>query len=163
MIRFPRAGDGDGLARCWLDAAAYYAALDPDLFGVPDADGLAPWLEERALSNATGDRCVLVAEADGQVVGYVVAALQHPSPAAARNFVRELGKVRVYIDLLVVGAAYRRRSIGTRLMDAVEGWARSRDAEILLLDTYIGSDLSVPFYERRTGYSRRALRFSKTL
>lgn len=156
MIRSPRAGDGDGLARCWLDAAAYYAALDPD------ADGLAPWLEERALSNATGDRCVLVAEADGQVVGYVV-ALQHPSPAAARNFVRELGKVRVYVDLLVVGAAYRRRGIGTRLMDAVEGWARSRDAEILLLDTYIGSDLSVPFYERRTGYTRRALRFSKTL
>lgn len=35
FLRAPRAGDGDGLARCWLDAGAYYAAANPELFQVP--------------------------------------------------------------------------------------------------------------------------------
>ncbi len=38
FLRAPRAGDGDGLARCWLDAGAYYAAANPELFQVPQAD-----------------------------------------------------------------------------------------------------------------------------
>jgi hypothetical protein len=46
-------------------------------------------------------------------------------------------------------------------MEAVEEWARSRGAVIGLLDTYIESPLSVPFYEQGMGYSRRALRFRK--
>jgi len=162
LIRAPRAGDGDGLARCWLDAGAYYAAVNPALFQVPDADGLGQWFEER-LNATSDDRLILVAEKDNQVAGYVLAVIQHPSPAAPRNFLRELGQVRVYVDILVVQAAYRRHGIGTQLMEAVEEWARDRGVAIVLLDTYIGSDLSVPFYERRMGYSRRALSFSKTL
>ncbi len=31
----------------------------------------------------------------------------------------------------------------------------------MLIDTYIESELSVPFYERRMGYKRRAVRFRK--
>ncbi len=162
LIRAPRAGDGDGLARCWLDAGAYYAAINPALFQVPQADGLGQWFEER-LGAASDNRPMLVAEKDGQVAGYVLATIQHPSPAAPRNFLRKVGQVRAYVDILVVQDAYRRHGIGTRLMEAVEEWARDRGASVVLLDTYIGSDLSVPFYERRMGYNRRALRFSKTL
>jgi len=162
LVRPPRAGDGTGLARCWLDAGAYYAAVNPALFQVPEADGLGEWFEER-LDAPSDDRRMLVAETDGHVVGYVLATIQHPSPAAPRNFLRELGQVRVYVDILVVQDAHRRHGIGTRLMAAVEEWARDRGASVVLLDTYIGSDLSVPFYERRMGYSRRALRFSKRL
>ena len=40
-LRPPRPGDGPALARCWLDAGASYAALNPTLFQVPAADGLA--------------------------------------------------------------------------------------------------------------------------
>ncbi len=40
-LRHLRPGDGAGLARCWLDAGASYAALNPTLFQVPAADGLA--------------------------------------------------------------------------------------------------------------------------
>jgi hypothetical protein len=39
-------------------------------------------------------------------------------------------------------------------MEAVEEWARSRGAVIALVDTYIKSPLSMPFYEQRMGYSR---------
>ncbi len=159
VLRGPRAGDGDGLARCWLDAGAYYAAVNPELFQVPEADGRG--LEEWALHKISEDTFVLVAESDAQVVGFAVAILQHPSPAAAKNFVRELSQTRVVVDILVVQTAYRRHGIGTRLMEAVEEWARAKEASIMLIDTYIESELSVPFYERRMGYKRRAVRFRK--
>jgi len=48
-------------------------------------------------------------------------------------------------------------------MDAAEEWGRSNGAAIALLDTYVGSPVSVPFYEQRMGYERRALYFRKTL
>jgi hypothetical protein len=49
-IRAPRAGDGAGLARGWIDAARYYAELAPELFKVPQEAGLAAWLEVRLLN-----------------------------------------------------------------------------------------------------------------
>jgi GNAT superfamily N-acetyltransferase len=163
LIRPPHAGDGDGLARSWLDAGAYYAAINPDLFQIPQADGLAPRLEEWLLSITSEDACALVAEKDGQVVGFLTAAVERPVENAARQFLRDLGRVRVVIHALVIQEAYRRQGIGTRLMEAAEEWARGRGAVFALVDTYVGSPLSVPFYERHMGYSRRALRFRKTL
>jgi GNAT superfamily N-acetyltransferase len=163
LIRAPRAGDGDGLARCWLDAAAYYATLNRDLFQVPEADGLAQRLEEWLLSIASEDAHTLVAEKDAQVVGFITAVVERPVENAAGQLLRDLGRVRVVIHALVVQEAHRRQGIGTRLMEAAEEWARGRGAVVALLDTYIGSPLSVPYYEQRMGYSRRALRFRKEL
>ena len=161
IIRAPQAGDGGGLARCWLDARAYYAALNSDLFQIPQADVLAQRLEEWLLSTTSEDACALVAEKDGQVVGFVTAAVERPVENAAGHLLRDLGWVRVVIHALVVQEAHRRQGIGTKLMQAAEAWARGRGAVIALVDTYVGSPLSVPFYETRLGYSRRILRFRK--
>ena len=163
LIRAPRAGDGDGVARSWLDAGAYYATLNPDLFQIPQADGLAQRLEEWLLSITAEDAHALVAEKDGQVVGFITAAVERPVENAAGQVLRDLGRVRLVIHALVVQEAHRRQGIGTRLMEAAEEWARGRGAVIALVDTYIESPLSVPFYEKRMGYSRRALRFRKEL
>jgi len=42
QIRPARVGDGDGMARVWLTAGAYYADLDPAHFQLPSAEGPAP-------------------------------------------------------------------------------------------------------------------------
>ena len=39
-VRAARPGDGDAIARVWLNAAAYYADLDPAHFQVPSGKGL---------------------------------------------------------------------------------------------------------------------------
>src|SRR5205823_358000 len=114
IIRAPRAGDSEGLARCWLDAGAYYSALNPDLFQIPQADGLAPRLEEWLLSITSEDACALVAEKDGQVVGFVTAAVERPVENAAGQLLRDLGRVRVIMHALVVQEEHRRQGIGTR-------------------------------------------------
>jgi GNAT superfamily N-acetyltransferase len=145
-----------------VDAGAYYATIDPALFQVPEAGGLAAWFEE-SLGQVAPDTCRFVAELDRTVVGFVIATLHQPLESAARQFVRDVGRVRLEVSALVVRQAYWRRGIGTSLMHAAEDWGRSRGAEIALLDTYVESEVSVPFYEHRMGYHRRSLRFHKRL
>ena len=67
------------------------------------------------------------------------------------------------VDALGVAAAYRRRSVGTRLMQAVEAWARERGAARIVLTTFAASPTSVPFYRRRMGYQQRSVVFGKYL
>jgi len=164
LIRPPCAGDGEGLARAWLDAGAHYARRSPALFQYPDPDGLAPWLERRALAVAAReDRCYFVAERERAVAGFVTAHLERPLHEAARQFLRDAGQTRATVDALVVAERYRRRGVGTRLLGAVEAWARGQGAAVVLLDTSGHSELSVPFYEERMGYERVEVRFRKAL
>jgi ribosomal protein S18 acetylase RimI-like enzyme len=163
VIRRPQPGDGAGVARAWIDAGLYYAEISPKLFQVPPADGLTDWIEQWLLTGHSESTLLQVAETAGEVVGCIVVVLHQPMESASRQLIRELGLVRVEIELLVVAEAYRRQGIGTRLMQAAEAWARNKGAVVALLNTYVDSPLSVPFYEDRLGYRRRALRFRKDL
>ena len=49
------------------------------------------------------------------------------------------------------------------LLTAAEAWGRDRGAEVVRLDTYADSPVSVPFYEQRMGYQRRSIVFQKPL
>lgn len=163
QIRASRPGDGEGLARAWVDAARYYEEIDPDRFQVPEAGGLVASFEESMRVAASDDFCGLVAELGGRVVGWITARVLPPMENARWQLLRELGETRVVIDALVVEARYRRRGIGTALMNAVEDWARSKGAVLASVDTYVDSPISVPFYERRMGYTRIQLSFRKRL
>ena len=148
VIRPARASDAADLARNWIETAQHYAELDPEAFRVPSTDGLVEFFEESLNRPRSGDSVWLVAEVDGQVVGDVSAHLERPAGNAERQLLRYLGEVRVYVDALGVVHAYRRRGVGTRLMGAIERWARERGAVCAMLDTSAASTLSVPFYER---------------
>jgi GNAT superfamily N-acetyltransferase len=163
VVRPARPGDGAGLAQSWLDAGSYYAALAPELFQLPASQGLVEWVEERLARPRPSDTIWLVAEVAGQAVGDIHAQLQRPMQDAGRQLVREVGQLRVFVNALAVQATYRRRGVGTRLLEAVEAWGRQQGATLISLDTFIESPLSVPFYELRMGYQRRAIIFQKRL
>jgi GNAT superfamily N-acetyltransferase len=146
-----------------MDAARHYAELDADAFQVPPADGLVAWFEELVQRPPSEDTVWLVAEVDGRVVGDVSARLERPTEDAARQLLRDLGRVLLYVDALGVEEAYRRRGVGARLMQAVEEWGRDKGAVRSVLTTYHASPLSVPFYEQRMGYDRRSIVFEKRL
>jgi GNAT superfamily N-acetyltransferase len=164
QIRPPRPGDGDGMARVWLSAGAYYASLDPALFQVPSTDGLAESFEaDIGATSESSDTLRLVAEQDGQVAGWLTARLAQPAASAVHQLVRELGWIRLTVDALVVDQAQWRHGTGTALLEAAESWGRDRGARMVRLDTYVHSPVSVPVYERHMGYQRRSIHFAKEL
>jgi GNAT superfamily N-acetyltransferase len=163
LIRDPHTGDGEGLARTWLDAANYYFKLNSELFQMPDTNGLVQWCEEWITANASEDSLLYVAEYEHQIVGFIGATIHLPVENAHRQLVRDVALIRLMIDALVVQQAYWRHGIGRRLMDVAELWGKSKGAVIALLDTYIDSPVSVSFYEKRMDYQRRSLHFRKML
>ena len=164
QIRPPRPGDGEGMARVWLSAGAYYVDLDPVHFQLPSAEGLAESFEADIESRSSDtDSYGLVAEEAGQVAGWLTAHLEHPSPGASYQLIRELGWTRLMVDAVMVDRALWRRGIGTALLTEAESWARDRGASVVRLYTFPGSPVSVPFYEQHTGYQRRSILFQKPL
>jgi GNAT superfamily N-acetyltransferase len=163
IVRPARPGDGADLARGWLEGSRYYTALDSERFQVPESDGLAEWFEELLARPRTEDELWLVAEVDGAVVGTINAVLQRPIDTAARQVLRSLGSTRLLVEALGVEAAHQRHGIATRLLGAAEQWGRDRGALLSSLDTWTGSPVSVPFYERRMGYQRVSIVFEKRL
>jgi GNAT superfamily N-acetyltransferase len=163
QIREFQPGDGDNLAQLWLDTASYYTDLDPERFQIPDADGLAEWMEERWTLRQAESQFDRVASLDGQVVGMIFAVLHEPLDTASRQLMRELSLRRLMVNALGVHTAHWRQGIGRQLLEAAEAWARTRGARLVVLDTYINSPVSIPFYEQHMGYRRQSVYFSKHL
>ena len=116
------------------DLGPLTAALGPD---VPAAQ-VTRRLEESRL----GYRDMLVAELDGQVVGTV--------SMGGHGFQRP-GSLRLFA--LDVGAAFRRRGVGTALVKAVEAIASGRALDEVNLEVAIDNKDAIRLYER-LGYRR---------
>ena len=163
MVRDFRPGDGPGVSRISLDSGAYYARIAPEHFKVPDEDGLAEMMERDSEWRESDDNLSLVAEIDGQVAGYLEASMQEPIETARFQTQRDLAKPRLFISYVGTADAFDRMGVATRLVEAAEEWGRSKGAVAAVCDTYIESPLSVPFWEERVGYERRAIIFRKAL
>ncbi len=162
-LRAARAEDAPAIARIGQENSAYYARLAPELYRVPD-EGAAVELiagDEEWRSRPTS--LALVAEVDGEIAGYLEAALEEPMESAPAQGQRDLGKARLFISFLGTADRYKRQGVATRLVEAAEEWGRARGAEVALCDTWIDSPLSVPFWEERMGYARRAIIYRKQL
>lgn len=161
-LRRVRSDDGRDLARAWTDQAETYARLNPDLFRVPHSDGLGAWLVESLADQADPERrLVLVADVEGTAVGFVVAAVVAPHPAPERQMQRGLDARSVRIEALVVRRDHWRRGVGTRLVTAVEDWARNRGAALVTAEAFTGGP-AADFLAAR-GYAGRAVLHGRAL
>jgi GNAT superfamily N-acetyltransferase len=93
--------------------------------------------------------CLLVAEQDGQVVGYLL-GFEHLSFYAN-------GPV-AWVEEITVGARHRQRGVGRLLMQEFEGWAAARGARLVALATRRAAS----FYQA-LGYAESASYFRKLL
>jgi GNAT superfamily N-acetyltransferase len=160
-IRAARPGDGEAIARMHLENAAYYRALAPDSFRMPDEAGLADAVEPPAEPDPA--TLELVAEIDGEAVGYLGAHLIAPDEHARFQMVPYLAAPRLWIDSLGTLRRHWRRGVGGLLVEAAESWGRERGAVVAMCDTWVGSPVSLPIWERRMGYGRRAVILEKPL
>ena len=157
LIREPRAGDGDGLARSWIDAAVIMPKLDPDLLSSRSGWTCCSARNMGVAYYRRGDAgpCGSTQWRGGRLHPRILSRRSRPPPISVRN----VALTRVTIDALIVQQAYWRHGIGTQPYWPPESWGRSQNAIIALLDTYSESPISIPFYEATHGLSaaRRAL------
>jgi GNAT superfamily N-acetyltransferase len=162
-VREARDVDAHGITRIGLENSAYYARLAPELFRMPDEEGFVEFIANDEEWRALPTSLALVAEAGGEIAGYLEASLQEAMDTARWQSQRDLGTIRLLISYVGTSDTYKRQGVATRLVEAAEEWGRAHGAEVAVCDTYIHSPLSIPFWEDRMGYEPRAIIFRKKL
>jgi GNAT superfamily N-acetyltransferase len=140
----------------------YYAGLAPDLFRVPDGEGLVEFVEPTPADNSETS-LLIVAELDGEVVGHLFAELVTPTDSDRFQSPAEMSEVRLFIQALSVLQRHWRRGVATALVGEAETWGRDRGATVVLCDTWPDSPVSMPFWTGRMGYATRSVRLRKRL
>ncbi len=114
-VRPAQAGDIDAVAHLWAELVDYHRQLDADL---PPAAPSGVRRYARRLMDRIDDPMsrVLVADADGDVVGYVLGVVVDLAPEMfqqdASGFLAD-----IYVD-----PAHRRQGIGRALVEALTAW-----------------------------------------
>jgi len=161
-IRSAVPGDGEAIARIHRDSAVYYVGLAPELFRMPDDDGLVGFAEPGPDDNSATTLFV-VAEVEDEVVGHLYAQLIAPHDSHRFQANSDLQETRLFIEALSVLQSHWRRGVATSLVETAEAWGRERGATVALCDTWGGSPVSLPFWEERMRYESRSIRLRKRL
>jgi len=90
---------------------------------------------------AMPDRLVLVAEADGQVVGHLTGRIDEPTPIRLVSVAT--------LASMYVRPAHRRQGVGARLVEQFREWARDQNARRMSVTAYTANDDAVRFYRRQ--------------
>jgi len=125
-IRVATPSDLDTLAALEVEAGQLFRSV-----GMPEVADHDPELE--GLRRGQGRGLVWVAEEDGEVAGYVVAALVDGN---------------AHIEQVSVAPAHARRGIGATLVGQVEAWGRSQGAPATTLTTFRDVAWNGPYYAR---------------
>jgi GNAT superfamily N-acetyltransferase len=151
--------DAAGIARTFLESAAHHAALEPERYSIPAAETiLARYREGRQHRAHAGEEVVtLVAELDGEIVGFVDATLeQSPDPMH-----REI--TFCHIVEIAVSSPQRSHGIGARLLQAAENWGQGLGAKFALLEYNAANERAGRFYHERSGYRTASITALKWL
>jgi ribosomal protein S18 acetylase RimI-like enzyme len=115
--------------------------FDPQRFMAPGRDPERGYAWFLGTQLAREDAAVLVAEADGAILGYVYVGIEPQSWKELRD---EAG----YVHDVVVDPDRRRRGVATLLMDAALEWLRARDMPRVVLWTAHGNAAARHLFER---------------
>src|SRR5262249_13716554 len=119
-IRTAVSGDADGIAGPFLESAEYHARLDPARYLLPAIETISARYREgrQHPTDARGEVITLVAELNGEIVGFIDAQLeQSPDPMH-----REM--IYCHVAEIAVRSRHRNQGIGGLLLRAAEDWGR---------------------------------------
>jgi ribosomal protein S18 acetylase RimI-like enzyme len=154
-IRRATAADLPALGRLGALLMRTHYEFDPQRFmdpGTDPAEGYA-WFLGRQLKD--DDVVVFVAEQDGDVIGYVYAALEPISW-------KELRDACGFIHDIAVEGSNRRSGTGTALMEAAIEWLRERGAPRVILGTAEKNDRAQRLFAK-LGFRRTMIEMTREL
>jgi GNAT superfamily N-acetyltransferase len=142
-IRAAETGEEEGLLEAW------------EWLFEPPGRRPGSWDPKRAAVALRGaiesrDSVVLVAEAEGRLVGFCTV---YYGPHTIRF------GMRAWVEELAVHPEHRSKGVGATLLDTAKAWARERGAAHLKLDSSTAREDAHRFYERE-GPSDQALSYT---
>jgi GNAT superfamily N-acetyltransferase len=140
-----------------MESAGHHAQHDPENCYLPNQAAIEErYRQGRQHPESELPAVTLVAEADGEIVGFVDAQIQLPFDPMLRPI------AYCFVADVAVAAARRSEGIGVNLMGAVEGWAREHGADRVSLIYNSGNGRVAGFYER-LGYGAASVGMMKRL
>jgi len=136
--------DADGITAIYMESADYHADLDPSRYWIPGAETIASRYREGRQHplDAGGEVITLIAELDGEIVGFVDARLtRSPDPMH-----REM--LYCHIVEIAVSRRLQGHGVGRVLLSAAENWGRREGAELASLEYLAVNQRASVFYER---------------
>jgi GNAT superfamily N-acetyltransferase len=151
--------DAPGIARSLLESAEHHARLDSERYFVPPLETLLTRYQNRIreLSSDGPAEIMLVAEQNGEIVGFIEAKIEEsPDPMHRRM-------TFCHVAEIVVRTQHRSQGIGAQLLRGVEDWGREHGAQVASLEYHIANTSAGSFYHRKMGYSAAAVTAIKRL
>ncbi|MGI9174326.1 MAG: GNAT family N-acetyltransferase [Rhodothermales bacterium] len=140
LIRPARREDRDALGALWAALLDEQAALDVRF--APAEDALERWRNDFPVWLQDEQQHLVVAEAKGELVGFITAQRWTPPPVYAEAH-------EVFIDEAYVRPEVRGKGIGTRLVEEVKAWAAKLDVDRLRLRMLVANEAGRRFWQRQ--------------
>ena len=146
-IRAATGEDADGISRIYQESAAHHAQLDPERYFIPAREAT---VDRYGAGKQHGleatDAITLVAELEGEIVGFVDARLDRSHDPMHRDL------VYCHMVEIAVSTRHQSRGVGAQLLQAAEDWGRGKGAEFASLEYLVSNTGAADFYQRRMGY-----------
>ena len=128
VIRKAERRDLESLGRLGAILIRTHYAFDAKRFLAPGKSAESDYASFLGRALESSDDCIFVAERDGNIVGYVYAALEPMSW-------KELRGPAGFIHDIAVAEEARRAGVGTKLIQAAVEWLRAHGAPRVMLST----------------------------
>ena len=137
VIRRATPDDVEGILPLWNELMDYHAALDARFQPAPGAE--ESWSDILLDFLQDDDACVLVADAGGKLVGFIMGLVRENLPVLLPS------KYGLVTDICV-DPGWRRQDIGRRLFEALKDWFRKKELFTVQLDVAHFNPVSQAFW-----------------
>lgn len=141
-IRSASIKDADLLSTLCADVQKLHADAYPDIFKQPDDPLFAS--AHMAQGLAEPHVFALIAEVDGEGVGYVLCNISH-----REEHTFAYAWTMLYVDQMGVKPDYQRQGVGAALMDKVRDIAREHNIKRIMLNHWGFNNKAHAFYEKQ--------------
>ncbi len=157
-IRPALSEDAEGIARTFVESAEYHARVDPERYSAPALETIsARYREGRQHLPECGQGITLVAEVNGEIVGFIDAGLQQSPDLMHREI------IYCHVAEIAVSGRHQNQGIGGLLLQAAEDWGRKMGAAFASLEFHTENKRAGQFYQKRMGYSPASITAIKRL
>jgi len=149
-IRPARPGDAESLAVIYRASSEHHFRLDPSLYTPPAVDELVERYKARL--PLPKDQEILVAEVEGEVVGWLEIVLKRGGgrPGMLRD--QDSAEIDIAVD-----PDHRSSGVGSELIRAAEAWTLEHGAELMTVEVHVANLDAIRFYQERHGWRTTGL------